>query len=260
LHRAAKEGNVEECRKLLSTINVNSIDSKGWTALHAAAATNQIPIFGLLLEAGANINTFNVNGESPLVLAIDSGHIDAVLALHNAGADVNASHKNGFSPMCMAARKGVEMVNLLLALKASPSLVDAGGWTPFFFAIQDDTAIQTLLQHGADPNISASGLDPPLYHAIESGTLETVRVLLDGGATSNVIFKNGWTPMMVAAKMGDHEVGRLLQANGAGLNDTTADKLTPLHIAAMNSRRIFFKWLVEAGANEDAQDAHGRTA
>lgn len=297
LHRAVKEGNTGECTRLLSSVNVNTVDSRGWTALHMAAAADQRTLFPLLIDAGADVNAFDINGQSPLVLAVDNRHMDAVVELWEAGADINASHKNGWSPLCMGARRGIEITNLLLALGANPSLVDAGGWAPLFCAIHDDSsnvdvlealleagadpnipsqslltpialaarngnpsAIRKLLEYNADPNLSCSGLEPPLYHAIVSGNLETVKALVDEGARCTIRFKDGWTPMMLAAKQGDHEMGRLLQAKGAGLNERTTEELTPLHVAAMNGSRIFFKWLLHEGANKDARDARGRTA
>lgn len=293
LHQAAMEGNVEECRILLAIIDVNTRDSRDWTALHVAAAADQRTVFPILIEAGADINAFDINGQSPLILAIDNGHIDAVIDLCEAGADVNASHKNGFSPLCLAVRRGIEMVNLLLALGAEHSALDAGGWAPLHFAIQNEnevpkalleagadpnvpsqgliypievaaregnaSATRLLLAHGADPNVSTAGFDPPLYHAIASGSFGAVRALVDGGASCKIRFKDGWTPMMVAAKKGDHEMGEVLKEKGAGLNDATAEGLTPLHIAGMNGSRVFFKWLLGSGADKDARDVLGRT-
>lgn len=296
LHQAAMEGNLEECRMLLTVIDVNTVDSRGWTALHVAAAADQRTIIPLFAEAGANMDAFDPNGQSALVLAIENNHIDAVIDLCEAGADVNVAHRNGFSPLCTAVHRGVEMINLLLALGADPSAKDAGGWVPLYFAIWEEPntdvlealleaganpnvpsqdlvypiegaarkgnafATRLLLDHSADPNMTMRDFDPALYHAIASGSLETVRALVDGGASCTVRFKDGWTPMLLAAKKGDHEMGRVLKAKGADLNDTTAEGLTPLHIAGMNGSRVFFKWLLEEGVDRNARDAQGRTA
>jgi ankyrin repeat protein len=297
LHQAARDGDVEECGRLLATVNVNTIDSRGWTALHVASAVDQRNILPLLIGAGADVNAFDFEGQSALCLAIDNFHNDAVVELWEAGADVNASHKAGFSPLCTAARRGIELTNLLLALGANPSLVAAGGWTPLFCAVSSEgkeierldaileaggdpnvrgglplsplelaaregnaSAAQKLLAYGADPNSSKAGIDPPLYYAIISGSLEMVRALADNGADCKVRFRNGRTPMMLAAEGGDHEMGRILQSNGVSLNEMTLEGLTSLHIAAMSGSRIFYKWLLEEGANKNAKDARGKTA
>jgi ankyrin repeat protein len=297
LHQAARDGHVEECRRLLATSNVNTMDSRGWTALHLAAAVDQRDVLPLLIGAGADINAFDYNGQSPLCLAIDNSHHDAVVELWKAGADVNASHRKGYSPLCTAVRQGIEMTTLLLALGANPSLVDAGGCAPLNCAIKGEdeesetlealleargdpnvggnfpilplvlaalqgnsSATQKLLAYGADPNASRPGREPPLYDAIVSGSLETVRALADNGANCTVRFGNGRTPMMLAAESGDHEMGKLLQSKGVSLNEATSEGLTPLHIAAMSGSRIFYKWLLASGANKNAKDAKGKTA
>jgi ankyrin repeat protein len=297
LHQAARGGHVEECRRLLATSNVNTRDSRGWTALHLAAAVDQRDVLPLLIGAGADINAFDYNGQSPLCLAIDNSHHDAVVELWEAGADVNASHRKGYSPLCTAVRRGIELTTLLLALGADPSLVDAGGCAPLNCAINGEdeesetlealleargdpnvggnfpilplvlaalqgnsSATQKLLAYGADPNAFRPGREPPLYDAIVSGSLETVRALVDNGANCTVRFGNGRTPMMLAAESGDHEMGKLLQSKGVSLNGATSEGLTPLHIAAMSGSRIFYKWLLASGANKNAKDARGKTA
>jgi ankyrin repeat protein len=303
LHEAAQMGDVEECMMLLQFINADTVDSRGWTALHAAAASDQRQIFPLLIQAGAKLDAFDNQGYTPLGLAVDNLHVDAVMELREAGANVNESQSNdglGFSPLSKATLKGsLEMVNLLLALGAKPSAVDAGKWYPLVFAIRHEEILDALLEAGADPNIpfqdmeypihiaareglsksirtlqkhgadanpstsrlkSSSTIDPPLYHAIECGSVESVRALLDGNAKCDIMFVNGWSPMMLAAKQGDHEIGRLLLAKGASLKNTNNEGLTPLHIAALHGSRIFYKWLLEVGADENTRDASQRTA
>jgi ankyrin repeat protein len=302
LHQAAQNGDIEECKMLLQVIDVNTVGLRGWTALHAAAVSDQRQIFPLLIQAGADLNMFDDEDHSALIIAIDNLYIDAVMELVEAGADINASrstHGLGMSPLTTAVLKGnVEMVTLLLALGANPSGVDAGGWVALNFAsgkgagsedILDvmlaaeadvnipsqstlypiDTAardghagaIRKLLACGANPNpVDTAIMNPPLYHAIEAGSVESVAVLLDAGAKCDVIFKDGWTPMMLAAKQGDHEIGKLLLAKGGGIKEPGIEGLTPLHIAAMHGNRLFYKWLMEKGANSNAKDGQGRTA
>lgn len=302
LHQAAQDGDVEECNMLLQIMDANTVGLRGWTALHAAAVADQRQIFPLLFKAGADINVFDDEDHSPLIIAIDNLHIDAVIDLVEAGADINASQSTrglGFSPLSTAVLKGnLEMINLVLALGANPSAVDAGGWVPLHFAVSKGPsneevldvlleaeadvntpsqstlypidaaardghagAIRKLLARGADPNpVDIATMDPPLYHAIEAGSVESVTVLLENDAKCEVTFKNGWTPMMLAAKQGDHEIGKLLFAKEISIKEAGVEGLTPLHIAAENGNRVFYKWLMEKGANSNAKDVKGRTA
>lgn len=52
----------------------------------------------------------------------------------------------------------------------------------------------------------------------------------------------------------------MLLAAGAGLNEKGIEGLTPLHVAAISGRRVFYKWLLEAGADREARDMRQRKA
>ena len=54
----------------------------------------------------------------------------------------------------------------------------------------NSSATRKLLEVKADPNLSKSGLDPMLYHAIKLGNLEIVGPLLQGGAQGIVRFQH----------------------------------------------------------------------
>ncbi|KAF2626059.1 ankyrin [Macroventuria anomochaeta] len=167
-------------------------------------------------------------------------------------------------PLHRAAQQDDEEWCRALLAVIDVETVDARGWTPLHVAAASDNGnvamTRKLLQNKADPNLYIRGVDPPLYHAIAVGSLETVQLLLDSGASVDIKFNNGWTPMMLAAKEGNHEIGKALQAKGANLVGKGANDLTPLHIAAMNGSRVFYKWLTQAGADTSARDDQQRTA
>jgi ankyrin repeat protein len=60
--------------------------------------------------------------------------------------------------------------------------------------------------------------------------------------------------------MDAYEIGKLLLAKGNSIKEPGIEGLTPLHIAAMHGNRLFYKWLMEKGANSNAKDGQGRTA
>ncbi|KAF9769926.1 hypothetical protein IL306_012583 [Fusarium sp. DS 682] len=66
-------------------------DKRGLTALHWAAADNQIGAMQLLLKAGAAVDIFDSEGMTPLSLAIENEFIDPVELLLEYGADANAT-------------------------------------------------------------------------------------------------------------------------------------------------------------------------
>lgn len=101
-------------------------------------------------------------------------------------------------------------MDVLLEAGADPNTPGLGGVFPLVVAASYGNASTTkkLLDNNkrpdkkADSNLDFRGQDPPLYHAIVSGSLETVKLLLNGGARVHVTFRNGWTPMMMAAQGG----------------------------------------------------------
>lgn len=300
LHQAAQSDNEEWCQALLAIFDVNTVDQRGWTPLHVAAASDSRAAISVFINAGANKDLFNNAGKTPLILAVDNLHVDAVLLLCEGGADVNACSKENSlgSPLTTALHKNdLEIVSLLLAFGADATKPDVAGWAPLHIAEQgNDTnedivdallsagadantpsqgvvlplcvaarhentrMLQKLLDNKADPNFHIETLDPPLYDAITSGSLQSVEILLAGGAHVDVRFRNGWSPMMLAARVGDHEIGKALLARGAGLDDRDGKGLTALHVAAMSGSRVFFKWLQEVGADFEARDGSGKRA
>ena len=99
-----------------------------------------------------------------------------------------------------------------------------------------EIAIQILLDHGADPNMTiARGQDwAALLAASHAGWPEVVRLLLKHGADATAVSsRRGWTPLH-----------RLAWSGGRNLSDTT------------ETARI----LLEDGVDRAARDAKGRTA
>ena len=79
LHIAAKQGNVEQVKRLLAQrVDVNSVSSLGYTPLHISAGWDLRRVTGLLVTNGAKINVQNASGWTPLHLAAGRGHIKMV--------------------------------------------------------------------------------------------------------------------------------------------------------------------------------------
>ncbi len=82
---AALAGNVDVCQKLIDA--GADINKPGWTALHYAATSGNVPIIKMLLEHHAYVDTESPNGSTPLMMAAKYGTADAVRALLDGGAD-----------------------------------------------------------------------------------------------------------------------------------------------------------------------------
>ncbi len=126
---AAAEGNIARIRQLLAqNTHVNRQDSKGRTALIAAAIAGQPDVAAMLLEAGARTDLLDKLGNSALSWAAAQGEAEIVRRLIEAGADVDSQNRQGQTPLMLAAAKGrLQPVQLLLEAGADVAILDYTG-------------------------------------------------------------------------------------------------------------------------------------
>ena len=102
-----------------------------------------------LTQSGINPNTTLISDITPLMIASSCGHIKVLECLLQAEADVNSKDEDGYTP-------------LAYAITGSKSL----------------TAVQRLLESGANPNILVGGISIIEKAKEENGTEEIVNLLL----------------------------------------------------------------------------------
>ena len=166
-----------------------------------------------------------------------------------------------------SARGDVVVLTQLLSAKADINQRDAYGRTPLHVATfaKQRAAVRALIQAGAD----TGALENDRYDAVTLAAVaddeETLRILLGLGASAKLVTSRfEGTALIAAAHLGHDGVVRQLIAAGAPL-----DHVNNLHwTAAIESivlgnggarHQATLRALVEAGANLQLTDRHGKT-
>lgn len=201
--------------------------------LHLAAYVGDLPKARDLIQSGSDVNARGQAGETPLHTAVRGGHRDLIELLINSGAHVNAQDAAGWTPLHEAAWAGHEDITELLVARGAA------------------VSARTTGVGGSDYHISAYALPgtTPLHLAV--GYPEVAKVLIASGADVDAKDEYyGETPIRRAVYDGDRQVVDLLEGAGADMD---------LNLAAYTGYAERVKHLIEAGANVNAQDDHGRT-
>jgi len=116
----AAAGDMDSVKELLSSgADVNERNSRGMTALMAAAHKGNMELAKLLVEKGANVNARSNKGSTPLMAAVQSGNKELVKFLLDSGADANAKEELGLNAFQFASMKNQQELMALLRDKTS---------------------------------------------------------------------------------------------------------------------------------------------
>ena len=97
------------------SLDVNSQDVGGWSALHEAAFAGREDFIERLLSFAADINIQNSDGATPLFTAAQYGHKTCLKLLLKEGADIGLLTVDKASPLFIASQEGLtDCINMLL--------------------------------------------------------------------------------------------------------------------------------------------------
>lgn len=254
--------------------DVNELGAIGMTPLIEAVNRNRPNSVKFLLENGADPNKLSAKGVSPLAYAAMQHFTEVARLLIEAGADVHEvgrggdsilnhadlNFKDNFDLIDLLVEKGVR--SKLIDPENDPNKKDANGDTLLFKAVkeQEESAVAYLLRQGADPNLKTDKGMTPLYAAVglEFGSsILMVRRLVAAGADVNEPISGGWAPLHKAATKADTDVMSFLLEHGAELEAQSVASMTPLMCVEENARNGVL--LLDAGARVKVVDKTGRT-
>ncbi|XP_028415191.1 transient receptor potential cation channel subfamily V member 5-like [Dendronephthya gigantea] len=159
-----------------------------------------------LLQSGADVNVCDRYGQTIFHEASRAWHCDVALFLLEKGADINKADKYGRTAMHVAAAVDyAEMIKFLVDNGASLSACTYGECqTPIHYAAKNDadSALQELINLGADVNCRDYKQRTPLHVAAELDRSETAKLLISLDVPAGVCDENGVTAMsLMVAKM-----------------------------------------------------------
>ena len=152
----------------------------------------------------------------PLLWAASGGHVAVAAYLLDQGAAVNQRIRGALrTALYMACERGHgEVVRLLLARGADPTLSDGEGYTPLIIASLTGhvEVVRCLLSDGKSPINSYTHFGrTALWYAAWGGNAEVARLLLQAGADPTIPDEDGCTPLSLAREENHHDVVALLE-------------------------------------------------
>jgi cytochrome c len=122
LHVAISAGRKDIAELLIAEgADVNEEKALLGTALHIAALKGSADLAALLIAKGANIEATNNWGRTPLHMAAEFGHLEVVKVLARSGADVNIASKDNDTALHLAAvNEHDEIMTFLVESGARP--------------------------------------------------------------------------------------------------------------------------------------------
>ncbi|XP_062988968.1 poly [ADP-ribose] polymerase tankyrase-2 [Elgaria multicarinata webbii] len=276
LHRAAYCGHLQTCRLLLSFgCDPSIVSLQGFTASQMGNESIQ-----QLLQEGVPLG--NSEADRQLLEAAKAGEMDIVKKLCTVQS-VNCRDIEGrqSTPLHFAAGYNrVSVVEYLLQHGADVHAKDKGGLVPLHNACSYGhyEVAELLVKHGAVVNVADIWKFTPLHEAAAKGKYEICKLLLQHGADPTKKNRDGNTPLDLV-KDGDTDIQDLLRGDAALLDaakkgclarvkklcspdnvncrDTQGRHSTPLHLAAGYNNLEVAEYLLQHGADVNAQDKGG---
>ena len=242
----------------------------------------------LFVEKGAVVDA-TLDGKTPLQLASKNGHEFIVDYLLAHGADVNSRHASDrCKPILHAATKGYQAMAIKLQNRADLCQRDSNGRTALHLAARNghEGIINLLMGTLTDSHREAKDHDgrTALHLAAQSGhvsiTTSLVNAWKDGIMNED---NNGHAPLKLASEGGHSEVVRTLLESAVeiddirdvlreaarwgfkgicelctkrmdGVDSPDGNMQTALHHAALGGHHEVVQFLVDCGANTEAED------
>ena len=174
------------------------------TALHLAAAKDQMVVVKALRDHGASVTTIDSQDRNALHHSAVSGHICLEYFLTQ-NLDTTQRDKDGMTVWDLAVRHdNIEALKVLYESKRVPETFQLGrtDWRRSLLSYAAEYAsvkvLSFLLDMGYSIHVREPGRLTPLHYSAKIGSLEKVQFLVENGADVSVITDEGFCPLHFA--------------------------------------------------------------
>ncbi|CAG8950619.1 hypothetical protein HYFRA_00002828, partial [Hymenoscyphus fraxineus] len=183
--------------------DINSLTTKGESALHLAAMLDKFRNVEQLLAAGANIEVVSTFGLRPIHTAASFGHPKTVETLlsHHCGLSADS---NGLTPEMHALSQGhIEIASIIGKKRIEKNEASDGA--------------KAGLPQTSDSDAISNSLSMSLESAIRRGDLDSCKSIVKAGVDLNRRFRTckGCSPVLKSLGLGQYGIARYLIKEGA---------------------------------------------
>ena len=242
-------------------------DKNGQTPLHFALRSSLPDVVALLLKLGAEVDLRDNNNITPLLCTTitrysESGEASQLLLEH--GASINVRDKDGRTPLHLVGYHGSpDVAALLLKLGLEVDVPDNDGITPLLYALKCSWSwkpAQVLLEHGASVNVRDKDGKTPLHLASEDRFSDVGTSLFKLVADMDTLDNRRLTPLLHTLEFTKRGgAGKALLEHDASVHVRDENGQTSLHLTLGRRSVWMIPFLIEAGADVNAQDNDGTT-
>jgi ankyrin repeat protein len=230
-HYASAAGHLDCLRFLIEDkgCEINSKDNFGFSLLHTAFESGQIPVIQYLLGNNPEI-TADCLGRTPLGLASEKGQIEVLRLIAGDYPDLlRATDSYNRTILHFAAASGMsEEIEFIKSLPGlDPNALDAFGLAPIHYAAAHnfEAAVSSLLTFsGLDRHLPNGAGDSAIHIAADLGAPLAVSALISPNPDDNSPRNaSGKTPLVLAVATGiPRVVFELVRAGATGTGDDRA--------------------------------------
>jgi ankyrin repeat protein len=210
--------------------DVNVRNGRGETPLHEAAREGCLNAAKLLVSKGADINAKTKReNKTPFDYAV--------------------------TPVWDEDAYGMDQERIRKCKEVAAYLLSCGSPCTMFDLAWLGDVERLGKQLALDPSLAnaRANEEPVLFAAVRGGSAEAVEYLLSHGAQSNVTGRFGQTPLQVAAYIGHTAAAQVLLNHGAGVDVKGPWGETALHWAAVKGNTDVASLLLDHGADPNVQ-------